>query len=258
MTAATDVAEALAHRGRLMAQRVERVIELPWGSALWHRDLPRVHDLNIVRIPGDAEDLDARELAAVVDRLQGDLSYRRLEFWDEGVAERFLPGLEAAGFNPDMILLMAYRGEARATPAVEPATLDDITPLEAEWLHSDLPSWEPDHEELVRQILASHAITHAAIPSRCFCVRDGRKAVAMATLFDEGPIVLVEDVYVTPSHRGRGLGALVVDAAATAGLEQGAQLVYLPTDGNGLARLFYRRLGWTELSVVTRFLKRAP
>jgi GNAT superfamily N-acetyltransferase len=255
MTAATD---ALAHRGRLMAVRAERRVPLPWGSALRDSRIPRVHDFNILRVERDDPELSAHALAATAERLYGDRRFRRAEVWDEALAERLLPELEAEGWQPDLILLMAHEGEPPARdPRVEDlADRAELDPLRVEWLDHDIPDWDKD-DELIAQILEGDRLTHAALPWRAFTVRDGDgRPLSMTWVLDRGPVVIVEDVYVTPEHRGTGLGAATVNAAVAAAYEDGARLVYLPTDADGPARRFYRRLGFTELGVVTRFLLR--
>src|SRR3954471_6464710 len=93
------------------------VTPLPWGSVLEMPAAPRSHDANIVRVERADEELTAAALAATVERVQAHLPHRLVEVWDEAAADRLLPGLEAAGWEPDMTLLMGYEGAPVDPPA---------------------------------------------------------------------------------------------------------------------------------------------
>jgi GNAT superfamily N-acetyltransferase len=232
------------------------VVALPWGSAVSTPEIPRALDLNIVRVERAAPDLTAAVLSASVNRLQGRLPQRRIEIWHEGETERLLPGLEAAGWAHDAILLMDHRGAVPAPPAiVADATPAELEPLRAEWIRDE---WRDarDVDRVVADVARGDSRLREAVPWRAFCVRDGGRAVAMAWVLGGGDPLMVEDVYVTPSHRGRGLGAAVVCAAVAAARGAGAELVYLPTDANGQAQHFYRRLGFGDLARLGGFLRR--
>lgn len=51
-------------------------------------------------------------------------------------------------------------------------------------------------------------------------------------------------VYVTPAWRGRGVGAIIVDAATRQAAEWGVRRLYLHTE---TAQPFYERLGWRSI-----------
>lgn len=83
---------------------------------------------------------------------------------------------------------------------------------------------------------------------------DGADVVAMALSYDRystwnGRILYLEDLYVRPSHRGRGLGEALVRACARHALAEGYRGMRLQVlDWNEPAIRFYRRLGWTVSS----------
>lgn len=249
------LARALRHRAAIGDAAAERVVPLPFGTALFHSAVPRVHDLNLVRVERADGDLSAREVAATVDRLYAgtDVPHRRFETWDEATGERLLPELEAAGWEADRIALMvAPAGLAPAASAAEEVHPDVVRHLRREWVAST-PPFDAD-PGLLEQVLAADRILAAGLRTRAFCAFAGGRAAAMALLIGDGPEQMIEDVYTAPAMRGQGLGAAVVRAAAGAARDGGADLVFLPTDADGLAQLFYRRLGFEAIGVVTRFV----
>lgn len=80
---------------------------------------------------------------------------------------------------------------------------------------------------------------------------DEHEAVGMALCFDRystwsGRILYLEDLYVRPSQRGRGLGEALVRTCARHALAHGYRGMRLQVLAwNEPAIRFYRRLGWT-------------
>jgi GNAT superfamily N-acetyltransferase len=76
-------------------------------------------------------------------------------------------------------------------------------------------------------------------------------AVALMTLrpnaWYDGPVALLDELYVVPAMRGRGIGsALLALVEATAG-QRGAELLEINVDGEDTdARRFYERHGYTN------------
>lgn len=92
---------------------------------------------------------------------------------------------------------------------------------------------------------------------------DGEKAVGLALYFYEFSTwrgqrgVYVQDLYVSPAARGRGLGRELIDAVRQRAAEQGARYVKLTVyDRNPAALAFYHAMGFQscedELPLVLR------
>src|ERR1700722_7257581 len=83
-----------------------------------------------------------------------------------------------------------------------------------------------------------------------FLAGDPAGAVALLTLrpnvWYDGPIVLVDELYVVPEARGRGFGSALLGAVESLSRERGAQLIEIAVDGADTdTHRFYERHGYT-------------
>jgi GNAT superfamily N-acetyltransferase len=63
----------------------------------------------------------------------------------------------------------------------------------------------------------------------------------------DGPVALLDELYVEPAKRGQGLGGELLAAVEALGLERGAELLEINVDGEDVdARRFYERHGYTN------------
>jgi GNAT superfamily N-acetyltransferase len=80
-------------------------------------------------------------------------------------------------------------------------------------------------------------------------VGDPALAVALLTLrpnvWSDGPVALLDELYVAPRHRGRGIGSALLAAAEALTLRRGGGLLEINVDGeDSAARRFYERHGY--------------
>ena len=80
---------------------------------------------------------------------------------------------------------------------------------------------------------------------------DPAVAVALLTLrpnvWYDGPVALLDELYVAPRLRGRGLGSTLLTAAEAIIRERGSELLEINVDGQDIdARRFYERHGYTN------------
>ena len=85
-----------------------------------------------------------------------------------------------------------------------------------------------------------------------FLAGDPAVAVALLTLrpnvWYDGPIVLVDELYVAPKARGRGLGSALLVAVESLTRERGGQLIEIAVDGDDAdAHRFYERHGYSSM-----------
>lgn len=76
-------------------------------------------------------------------------------------------------------------------------------------------------------------------------------AVALLTLrpnvWYDGPVALLDELYVAPELRGRGLGSALLAAAEVVTRQRGGQLLEINVDGDDTdARRFYERHGYAN------------
>jgi GNAT superfamily N-acetyltransferase len=80
---------------------------------------------------------------------------------------------------------------------------------------------------------------------------DPAVAVALLTLrpnvWFDGPVGLVDELYVAPAARGRGIGSALLAAVESITRERGGRLIEIAVDGADTdARRFYERHGYTD------------
>ena len=83
---------------------------------------------------------------------------------------------------------------------------------------------------------------------------DPAVAVALLTLrpnvWCEGSVALLDELYVVPAQRGRGVGAALLKSAEAVVRERGGELLEINVDGEDSdARRFYERQGWSTNGV---------
>jgi GNAT superfamily N-acetyltransferase len=84
-----------------------------------------------------------------------------------------------------------------------------------------------------------------------FLAGDPAVAVALMTLrpnvWYDGPIVLVDELYVVPEARGRGFGSALLAAVESLTRERGGELIEIAVDGaDADAHRFYERHGYAS------------
>ena len=144
----------------------------------------------------------------------------------------------------------------RLRPAVA-ADMDSLLDLLAA-LFTIEQDFTPDREKQRRGLerLLDAPDAHVVV------AEEAGRVVGMATLqvvistAEGGPAGLIEDVVVSESHRGRGIGrALMDDMIAWAG-ERGLMRLQLLADrDNSPALDFYRKLGWSTTRLIALRMK---
>lgn len=229
----------------------ERLEQFDRATLIAHPTLPRVPHLNTLVVRAK---IDADEAEALGDEHQGDLSFRRLLVDDDALAAE----LVARGWSDDPLLLLGRSG-ALAPPAAdalaEEVPYGHVRGLRDEWLRSE--PWA-EGEQDIRDAHEADRRLFSATPTRAFAVFEDGRPLAYALLLDGGRDGMLEDVYTTPSARGRGLGTAVIAAVLHAARAERHELVFVPTDAEGRSRPLYERLGFEPLAIVHRMMKKQP
>src|SRR5688500_2767917 len=90
-----------------------RRVPFQGGVAFYNDALPRVWDVNFVRVDAETDDLARR-----VERLQTDMGHRKVLIEDALLAEAYTPELEAAGLKRRGLVAMARRPGGALDPDV--------------------------------------------------------------------------------------------------------------------------------------------
>lgn len=246
----TTLRSALSHRGAVFENAAEEVRRIDLGAVLSHREVPLSRDLNQLRVEDPQPELDGALLAALGTKL----GVRQIEVWDPALGERLYGTMEAAGWQPDRLVLLVAPAALDGAEAAEEVAPSELLGLREEWLRG---TPEIVEKGIVGMLQRTDALLNTATPTRGFLARaaEGEPA-AMALLQSaaEG-MALIEDVYTTPAQRRSGLGRAAVAAALAAARADGATFVHLNTDADGPARRFYERLRFTELGLLYRFFE---
>jgi GNAT superfamily N-acetyltransferase len=220
---------------------------LPWGTAVFHKGVPWVREVNTVRVE-TTHGVRAGEIAfAAESRFPGQPA---VEVLHEPIGAAVAPAFAAAGWQVSRHLLMALEGPPPpVSHDVEEVDPEVVWPLRAEWVRAE--PW--GSEAAVTAMLAWERGRAELTGARAFCVRgaDG-DPVSMCLLLATPHADEVERVYTSPSQRGQGLAYAVVARAAQ---EAGEHLTFLFTDAHGAAQHLYARLGFRRAWVVYRFLR---
>jgi ribosomal protein S18 acetylase RimI-like enzyme len=235
----------------------ERLEPTPYGPAIVHEGLPRVHDLNFLRAeePGAAR---APELAAQADRIHGAVPavrHRRVNLRDEGRARRLQPEFLALGWEPQWFVLMAHRRDPDR-PADAPVREVDEPTLRPLWTTGIRNEPFGKDEQVVEQLLAHKRVVEQAISTRFFAAEAEGQLVAHAELYSERGVGQVENVVTLPEFRGRGLARAIVLRAVAESQAAGNDLTFLVADAGDWPQELYEKLGFETVGRYARFLKK--
>jgi ribosomal protein S18 acetylase RimI-like enzyme len=222
----------------------------PWqhGSVLRTPSAPNFWDANFVRVEGDASDLEPPALVRAADELLAGSDHRKLTIEDEAAGARLRPFFEAAGWLADRNAVMHRSGPAPAHADVEEVGLLDTRPLRIEWYLS----YQNDPAEQTALADAQDRIS-VRRGMRAFVVRGADGAPVGFTLLAVGDqAVEIDQLYVTPSARGAGVGGRLVETALAAG---GRRAAWVVADDDGLARALYERLGFETVWIQHAFVR---
>jgi len=113
--------------------------------------------------------------------------------------------------------------------------------------------------ERAKQLAALRWILDHPAHGRLFVAREGDRVVGMANALisistaEGGPVLILEDVILSASHRGRGHGRSLIEHVLRWAASEGMQRVTLLADKDNVAALaFYQRLDFEESAMVVR------
>jgi ribosomal protein S18 acetylase RimI-like enzyme len=211
---------------------------------------PGFWDYNSLRLEGADPGVDARELAATADRLQGGLWHRRVEVEDEAAGARLRPGFEALGWRTSRLVWMTLARPPQGRD-FEEAPVEATRELRLDWARSE--GFEVSERELRQQADAEEDVARRC-RVRALVERDpDGRPVAYVLFMTDGATAEIVQVYARPQLRGRGVGGALVAAAARAA---GASETFIVADDEGDPKRLYRRLGFRPIWIQHEFTRR--
>lgn len=222
----------------------------PWdfGTVVRATRFPSYFDLNVVRVEEDpGMSIDA--LVAFADKALAGLDHRRIDFERTDVAEPLRSSFAARGWESERLVWMRLEtaGPHRLDEiALEEVPYEAVHALRVAWLKEDFPDLKPG------AYFAEARKVALLLGARLFAVVDGGDPVAYAQIDYIGRSAEVAQVYVSPDHRGRGLGTAATCAAMDAAGD--ADELWIVGDDEGRPKNLYSRLGfrpaWTAVELL--------
>lgn len=134
-------------------------------------------------------------------------------------------------------------------PAIRPTTPEDVPLILS--LIRELATYEKMLDEVVATEASLRESLFGSLPAaECVIAEDGGKAVGFALFFHNFSTFLslrglyLEDLYVRPEARGRGIGRALLAHLARIAVDRGCgRFEWAVLDWNEPAQNFYRRLG---------------
>ena len=243
----------MAFMRSLDERTAEEIRPFQWGRALINRRLNLVHDANYL-LADQVDGATTDELIDAAERMQAELGleHRRINVDDQAAADRMANQFEARGYLPERFVIMAHlRGH-------EPP-IDQGSVVEADWpqirsarsIARRLEPWATP--ALVEQLLEYHERHAQLVPTRYFAALADGRVVSSCELRAEGTVAQIETVETLPEFRQRGLARAVVSTALDAA--RGHDLIFLVADKNDWPQQLYRKLGFEDVGLETRFLR---
>jgi GNAT superfamily N-acetyltransferase len=251
------LARTLAFERDLVASVSTRLVPFAWGTAYLNDGYRERWDSNFLWVDGSAERTDAASLAAEADRVLGDagLAHREIRIDDDAYGRDIAADLARAGYGGDRLVVMEQRRAPDRPEAAEGAEEVDLVTLRpALEIVLQREPWATS-DEVVRMLadfrgeLARHA------GARFFCARVDDEIAAMCELYVRGSMAQIEDVNTLEEFRNRGLGRAVVQRAADAARDGGAETVFLHALDDDWPKALYAKLGFDPIGYVWSFVR---
>lgn len=240
----------------------ERRELFPGGVAtLSDRELPRVLNMNLLRVESLAERLpiaelvaEAERIAAEADRLQTSLSFRRVVSYDEEIGARIALGFEQLpGWQTERVVLMAWRRPPDRdvdTSLVREVEIEELEPVRARYLLDR----SGGDEELVNQELEVARRLARAGEMRFFAAFADGQIGSFCELYADGSgAAVVRSVATLEPYRRAGLARALVSRAVARSSALGYDLTFLRAVHDDWPKNLYGKLGFDAIGMIYRF-----
>jgi GNAT superfamily N-acetyltransferase len=243
---------------RAVAWRYARHAEIcdvvrPWahGTVVRCTSMPDWWDYNSVRVEGRDPGVDAETLIRTADEFLDELDHRQIEVEDQAAGERLRPAFEERGWSVERLAWLERTGPPADGEDFPEVPFVDTRELRIEWMRS-LP-WMNDEDAITRFIAHEDAVADMR-GTRTLVARDEAGVpVGYVSFVAQGDTAEVEQAYVTPALRSRGLGGALVAAAVRAA---DAHDAFIIADDEGDSKRLYERLGFATVWIEHVFLRR--
>jgi ribosomal protein S18 acetylase RimI-like enzyme len=225
------------------------------------RRLPDIWEANRVTAVTAASHAAIDRLLARAEREYAELGHRRFDL-DSTTPPAFEARLLLDGYQAREFLVMVLDGEWRGR--VSAADIRPCTDAQA-WAAYDALKRDDWRESAQRLGLQEAGVGAQMIDShrrRCpparywLAWRDGEPRGFLSSWEGVGGVGQVEDLYVHPDARGRGLASALIRHGVADCREAGAGPVVIVADADDTPRLAYVRMGFRPVAVTRAYLRR--
>ena len=243
---ALDLEAALEDRLATRSQRFR------CGTALFHEDLPRAGNLNVLRVDAGVEPLDPHALIQFTDELQAGLPQRSVRVVDDHRAAQLRPAFAASGWVVGTMALMAQRRRPDRpvdVSGIHEVDLEDLRRAREYTLgraHRDLDSAD--------QLLVAGGLPAEGIGLRAFAATVANEVAAYAVARVSGEVAKLTELDALERAHGQGLGRAVIWGAVKALRDDGVRLVTVEAEEDWV-RWVFLRLGFEDVGHTHRFVR---
>jgi GNAT superfamily N-acetyltransferase len=242
-----DIARISAFERGSLERVADELVAIPEGWVARTPSLSWVYYLNHVRVNVSIETAEA---LALLERHMSEMPYRHLVIGDQSMGERLTAELRSAGWKIGRDVVMALAGEVDRgldTSAVSEVPESEVVGLVTRWVSEDEEC--RGQPEMIREVVEAIRLAWRARNARHYAVRGPDGAVAgMTMLFSDGSVAQVEDVYVTPEARGRGIGRTLVTHAVRQAVKGRHDVVFILADDEDWPKELYAKVGFEPVA----------
>jgi GNAT superfamily N-acetyltransferase len=244
-------ARAIAWR-RAEHERICDVVEPhEYGTSVQCTFMPTFWFFNSLRVEGPDTGVSADALVHAADVVQGHLAHRLVEVDDEAAGARLRPGFEALGWATEALGWLRLESTPPAGHEMDEVPFPETRELRLEWAGKS--PLDVDFET-ARGFAAHEDRTAELRGTRALVARDdGGTPIGFISFRRDGDTAEIEQVYVTESRRGGGVGGALVTAAIHAA---GAPETFIVADTEGDSKRLYERLGFREVWIQHVFTRK--
>jgi|FLYL01.1.fsa_nt_gi GNAT superfamily N-acetyltransferase len=256
------IARAVDVNAALMALRSE-AIDTPLGRFRRDRSAPGIYDANHVSHPAVSTPAEVDALLARMEQEYAGFGHRRVDV-DFRTHPLLVSRLALEGYKRDDALVMLLEGELQGPPPadhdIRPITTDEqwrrlAGLMRKDWVEHErtVHKREPDMAVCEQMI----ALKRAQAPDVQYVLAyvDGEPAGYFSSWAGINGVGQVEDLFVLPEYRNRGIARALLHRCVRDCRKMGAREVVIAADPGDTPKNIYASLGWQPVAVVSFYLK---
>jgi GNAT superfamily N-acetyltransferase len=240
----------------------ERRERFPGGVAtLSDRELPRVLNMNLLRVESLPERLSAHELAGEAERIAGEaeqlqqsLAFRRAIAYDEEIGARLALGFEQLEhwYSERVVLMAARRPADRDVDMsfVREVEIEELEPVRAEYL---LDRSGGDAELVAQELAVARRLVETGEMRFFAAFVDGVIGSFCELYADDSGVAAIRSVATLTRYRRAGLARATVSRALARSRALGHDLTFLRAVHDDWPKNLYGRLGFDAIGMIYRF-----